>query len=97
MVKLGDQVKDRLTGFKGTAVARAEYLYGCVWVCVVPEELHDGKPVDDVWFDEERLISEDDEDGCYIADKDLYTPGSKRRGGPVPSMPKSKLPKPNRG
>lgn len=55
MVKLGSRVKDSLTGFKGVAVARTEYLYGCVRVCVEPEALKDGKPIDAQWFDEQRL------------------------------------------
>jgi hypothetical protein len=38
-IKLGDKVKDKLTDLKGTVVATAEYLYGCVWVCVLPSTL----------------------------------------------------------
>jgi hypothetical protein len=54
-VKLGEKVKDTLSGFEGTATGRAEYLYGCVRVQVEgvkPDS--DGKPVE-VWFDEQRL------------------------------------------
>lgn len=93
MIKLGDQVKDKLTGFKGTAIARAEYLYGCVWVCVVPKELHDSKPVDDVWFDEERL-------SLIVKKKEEKEPEEPEyrnyRGGPTPNMPKMNVPKPSR-
>lgn len=55
MVKLGDRVTDRISGFSGIATGRAEYLYGCVRVQVEPEALHDGKPVESQWFDEQRL------------------------------------------
>lgn len=97
MIKLGEQVKDKLTGFKGTAIARAEYLYGCVWVCVVPKELHDSKPVEDTWFDEERLTSvvkknvkEEEDVSQEVFDRSM------RRGGPTPSMPKINVPRPSR-
>jgi hypothetical protein len=29
-IKLGDYVRDKLTGFKGVAVARTEFVNGCV-------------------------------------------------------------------
>ena len=49
-VKLGEKVKDSLTGFEGTVVGRAEYLYGCVRCQLVGEN-----PDKDVWIDEQRL------------------------------------------
>lgn len=54
MIKLGEKVKDGITGFEGVATARAEYLYGCVRVLVESKKLKDGKPIDE-WFDEQRL------------------------------------------
>ncbi len=54
MVKLGDRVKDRISGFKGVVTGRTEYLYGCIRLMVEPEGLHDGKPIDSQWFDEQR-------------------------------------------
>jgi hypothetical protein len=58
MVKLGDKVTDSITGFSGIAVARTEYLYGCVRITVQPTELRDGKPQDADYFDEQRLAEE---------------------------------------
>ena len=55
-VHLGDRVKDSITGFKGIAVARSEYLYGCTSYCVSPEALHEGKTITGHWFDEPRLV-----------------------------------------
>jgi hypothetical protein len=95
MINLGDQVEDKLTNFKGTAIARAEYLYGCVWICVVPLELQDNKPVEDVWFDEGRL--EYVEGSKSQSERDLMYDGMKRPGGPTPVMSKINLPKPRRG
>jgi hypothetical protein len=54
-IKLGDRVKDSITGFKGIVTGRFEYLNGCVRLAVTPEELKDGKPVEDMVFDEGRL------------------------------------------
>ena len=54
-VKLGEKVTDSLTGFVGIATARTEYLWGRPKVCVEPKQLHNCKPVDGQWFDEERL------------------------------------------
>lgn len=52
MVKLGEQYRDEITGFEGTATARSEFLNGCVRVCL--EGGDDGKPAE-YWFDEQRL------------------------------------------
>ena len=43
MVRLGDQVSDRLTGLTGTVTSRAEWLYGCVRVAVQPRELKESQ------------------------------------------------------
>jgi len=90
MIKLGDKVKDKLTGYSGTAVARAEYLYGCVWISVIPEELQDGKPIEDVWFDEGRLEG-------VSAEKDIYDKPMPSYGGPSIKMPKRSFPNPRVG
>lgn len=54
-VKLGDKVKDTVTGFKGIATGRYTFLNGCIRIEVTPEELKDGKPIEHVVFDEQRL------------------------------------------
>jgi hypothetical protein len=54
-VRLGDRVRDEISGLEGIASARYEYLYGCVRVCVRPEKLKDGKPVESTVFDEAQL------------------------------------------
>ena len=55
MVKLGSRVRDNITGFSGIATGRTEWLFGCTRICVEPEKLKDGKPVDAVWVDEQRI------------------------------------------
>ena len=54
MIKLGDRVKDSITGYEGIAIARSEYLYGCVSIQVQLQEIKDGK-LQSVWLDEQRL------------------------------------------
>ena len=59
-MKLGDRVRDKMTGFEGVAVSRTEYLYGCVSIGVQPTGLtdKDGKPKELEYFDEQRLSEE---------------------------------------
>jgi len=55
-IKLGSLVRDIYTGFQGVAVAKTEWLYGCSRICIEPQDLDkDGKPVDQQWFDEQRI------------------------------------------
>lgn len=54
MVRLGQKVRDKITGFEGTAIARCEYLTGCVQFGVVPASA-DGKMPDCAYIDEMRL------------------------------------------
>ncbi len=56
MVRLGNVVKDEVTGFTGTATSRTEYLGGSTRVQVTAHALSDGRPVED-WFEEERLVT----------------------------------------
>lgn len=54
MIKLGNRVRDLVTGFEGIATARTEYLYGCVHITITPRVGADGKQPDSGWFDEQR-------------------------------------------
>jgi len=53
-VQLGQEVQDKISGFKGIAVARVEWLYGCVRIGVAPKVNKDGK-ADCAYFDEPQL------------------------------------------
>ncbi len=55
MIKLGNKVRDSLTGFEGIAIGRTEWMYGCTRIGIDPVGLHDGKPIDTQWFDEQRV------------------------------------------
>ena len=56
MVNLGDTVKDVITGYIGIAVSSHHYLHGCTRFVVQSRELKDGKPIEDQYFDEQRLV-----------------------------------------
>ena len=57
MVKLGDRVKDIISGFEGIATGRIEYLYGCSQIQIVPETMDkDGKKRDAQWLNEQRVV-----------------------------------------
>lgn len=56
MIELGSRVKDLYTGFVGTAVARTDWLFGCIRYSVEPTKLNkDGSFAESVWIDEQRL------------------------------------------
>lgn len=54
---LGSVVKDEVTGFTGTAVARVEYLNGCVQYEVRPRmnPKKPGEMFETCWIDEQQL------------------------------------------
>jgi hypothetical protein len=55
-IRVGDRVKDIVTGFAGIAIGRTEWLNKCVRILVQPEKLHEGKVVQSEQFDEEQLV-----------------------------------------
>lgn len=73
MVKLGDKVKDRITGFTGVAIGRTEWLYGCDRIVVQPAVGKDGKMGETATFDEPQLE--------IIASKKVKVPKLKKTGG----------------
>jgi len=81
MIKLGNRVKDLITGFTGIAVGRTEYLYGCTRIVVEPEDLKDGKLIDAVWFDEQRIVTVEERPIPVSAEHSATT------GGPHPNPP----------
>lgn len=55
-IELGDLVKDTVSGFKGIAVGRTTWLFGCDRVTVHPQGLtKDGKTFETQAFDEPQL------------------------------------------
>lgn len=54
--QLGDEVKDKITGFKGIIRGRTQYLTGCNTYGLQNQKLNNQKPADWQWFDEDLLI-----------------------------------------
>lgn len=54
-VKLGDKVKDVITGFEGTMVSETKFLHGCKRFGIQPVIDKDGKLPEPQWFDEPRV------------------------------------------
>jgi len=54
-IKLGDKVRDVVTGFEGIVVAETNWLYNCSRYTVQPPVDKDGKVPDNVTFDEQSL------------------------------------------
>jgi hypothetical protein len=55
MIELGRECTDQITGFRGVANGRCEYLSGCTQILLVPCVDKDGKLPESHWLDEQRL------------------------------------------
>ena len=54
-IKLGQRVKDKVTGFKGIAIAKCEYLNGCVQFDIAPVVNEKGETMKNQWIDQQQL------------------------------------------
>lgn len=54
-IKLGQKVRDKITGLEGITVVRSEFLFGCIRFGVQPQEVKEGKPAEWVYVDEPQL------------------------------------------
>jgi len=78
-IKLGDLVKDLITGFTGIASSRTEHLFGCVHIGITSNRMDkDGVPVGVMNFDEQRVVRIDKRDIVVSPDS------TAKSGGPVP-------------
>ena len=56
MIRLGDRVRDRISGLEGIVIGVTDWLYQCRRPIVQPSTLtSDGKPTDSQSFDEPQL------------------------------------------
>ena len=55
-VKLGQKVRDTISGNEGTAIGRTEWIHGCVRIVIQPEGTKDGVPFDTFVIDEPQLV-----------------------------------------
>ncbi|MFH0995779.1 MAG: hypothetical protein V1844_09825 [Pseudomonadota bacterium] len=54
--KLGEVLKDKVTGFQGVVMGRTEYFTQCAHYGLCSQTLKDGKPLEWEWIDETRLV-----------------------------------------
>ena len=54
-IRLGEEVKDRITGFRGIVISRSQWLTNCNTYGIKSQELKDNVPLDTQWFDEPTL------------------------------------------
>ena len=83
MFKLGQRLRDRVTGFVGIATSRTDYLNGCTRYCLEPPIGKDGKMPKDGFFDIQQLEFVDD--GILVKSK--KSEPAKASGGPGRSTP----------
>jgi hypothetical protein len=54
-IRLGQRIRDRVSGLTGIATARLEYLNGCTQYCISPPVDKDGKRVEGWYVDQQTL------------------------------------------
>lgn len=72
----GDEVKDRVTGFKGIVVAMTTWLNGCVRITVQPPAKKDGTLPPTETFDSEQI---------QVVHAGRVSPAPSPLGGPKPN------------
>ena len=57
MFKLGEKLKDKVSGISGICVSRTEFLNGCVRYSLQPlGDTKKGTMPSEVWFDQQQLV-----------------------------------------
>lgn len=80
MFELGSRVRDKITGYEGIIICRAQWLNNCNTYSVKRTELKDGLPQDSVSFDEPQL---------ELVEEDVVS-SSRNTGGPERAMPSTR-------
>lgn len=97
MITLGSKVQDTITGFTGVAVSRTQYLFGCVRVGIEPQEMKDGKPIEGLYFDEQRLVELSEKTGYEVNEPNnvrsaRQSDKADQPGGPGDAPPERRVP-----
>lgn len=79
-IELGLKAKDKITGFQGIIIGRAEYLTGCTQYGVCPKAKEGEKTLGTEWFDEGRI--EITGDGVTVKDVAADQNGGPNRDSP---------------
>ncbi len=54
--ELGDNIKCRITGFKGVFIGITQWFNDCTRIGIQSKDLHDKKPIDTQWFDVDDIV-----------------------------------------
>lgn len=73
MIELGQEVQDKITGFRGIVTGRVDYLTGCRQLLIAPPLKSDGRMAESVWLDEQRC--EPVPGGRHVVIDNGQTPG----------------------
>lgn len=82
-IELGDEARDTVTGFKGIAIVRSEYISGCARIGLQPPMDKEGKLPDALHFDEPML---------EVTKAKRIPAQPTRLGGPQPAPPQHRAP-----
>lgn len=80
-IQLGQEARDKITGFKGIIIGRADYLFGCAQYALTPKTNEAGEVKDTQWFDEGRI----EVIGQGVAPEEVRV---ERNGGPNRDAPR---------
>lgn len=93
MIRPGDKVRDKITGFEGVATARCLYMNGCIQIEVTADHLVDGKVLPPIWMDEQRVERRRAARKPKPQDVDKTPRRRRRLGGPA-GGPSERMPPP---
>jgi len=80
--ELGDLLMEKVTGYVGVCMVRAEYSTGCIHYGIQSQELKDGELREWHWLDHSRLVR--------VSAKTVdFTVDEKKPSGAFPSGPQS--------
>lgn len=93
-IKLGQKVRDRITGFIGIAIARTEWINGCIRIAVQAPVDKDGKHTDALSFDEPQVEVLDAQNILAVPEEAQHKAAKKKAvGGPYPEPKRAAAPR----
>lgn len=94
IIRLGSEVKDTLTGFRGIAVCRTTWLHGCARIGIQPQETKDGKVLEIEHLDEPRIkVIKEPEEGAFGMPTEDDRASGRVTGGPQKDEGRFNIPK----
>lgn len=93
MVKLGDRVKDSITGFEGIAWSWVRFLTGCDRIGVLPTTMEKGKLCEMEYFDLPRIEVIKKQEVVFTQPETLPAAKPKQGPGGMEVYPKNQDPR----